>query len=267
MDDSANVVLLGFLGSLFAGAATGVGAAGVGLLRALSVRTQDILLSSAAGIMLAASIFSLLLPGLDYAQEQGLHKVVAVLVVITAMLAGAGALAAIHAFVPHEHFLKGVEGITLRHPTKKAVLGRIWLFVLAITLHNFPEGMAVGVGFAEGDLSNGVPLAIGIGLQNIPEGLAVALSLYAVGYTRWFSFGVAFLTGLLEPVGGLFGSALVSVAVPVLPWILGAAAGAMLFIISDEIIPETHRDGHEGAATFSLLGGFGVMMFLDTVLG
>jgi ZIP family zinc transporter len=260
-----NVVLLGFLGSLFAGAATGIGAAGVMLLRTLTFRVQDILLSSAAGIMLAASIFSLLLPGVDKAIEQGHAPHVAVPMVVAAMMLGAALLAAVHHFTPHEHFVKGPEGVELTGAGSLAV-HRIWLFVLAITLHNFPEGMAVGVGFAEGNLANGVPLALGIGLQNIPEGLAVAVSLYSVGYSRLFSFNVAFLTGLLEPVGDLFGASLVSVAIPLLPWILGGA-GAMLFIISDEIIPETHRKGHEGAATFALLGGFGLMMILDTLLG
>lgn len=262
-----NVILLGFLGSFFAGATTGVGAAGIGLVRKLSSRTQDIMLSSAAGIMLAASIFSLLLPGVDFAQRQGNPPYLAVLIVIIAMLLGAALLALIHQYTPHEHFMKGLEGKPLDMAVDSRTFHRIWLFVFAITLHNFPEGMAVGVGFANGDLANGIPLAVGIGLQNIPEGLAVAVSLYAVGYSRLFAFSIALLTGLLEPVGGLFGSALVAVAVPMLPWILGAAAGAMLFIISDEIIPETHRDGHEGAATFALLGGFGLMMFLDTWLG
>lgn len=262
-----SVVLLGFLGSLCAGMATGVGAAGIGFVRVLTKRTQDILLSSAAGIMLAASIFSLLLPGIDVAERQGLEPIVAVPMVIAAMFMGAALLAVIHRYTPHEHFAKGPEGLNVKVPADRAAAGRIWLFVLAITLHNFPEGMAVGVGFAEGDLSNGVPLAIGIGLQNVPEGLAVAVSLYAVGYSRWFAFFVALLTGLLEPIGGLFGASLVSIALPLLPWVLGGAAGAMMFIISDEIIPETHRDGHEGAATFALLGGFGVMMFLDTILG
>jgi zinc transporter, ZIP family len=125
--------------------------------------------------------------------------------------------------------------------------------------------MAVGVGFAGGDVSNGMPLAIGIGLQNVPEGFAVALSLLAVGSSRASAYWVAMLTGLVEPVGGVLGAAAVSRAEPLMPLILGIAAGAMLFVISDEIIPETHRRGYETVATFSLLGGFVLMMFLDTV--
>lgn len=261
MVSSWDIIALGFLGSLGAGMMTAVGAAGIVLIRKLSSRNEDILLSAAAGIMLAASIFSLLLPGIDQAQSQGHERGSAVLIVLAGMLMGAALLALVHKYTPHQHFQKPEPGIDARH------LRRIWLFILAITLHNFPEGMAVGVGFANGNIDNGLPLAIGIGLQNIPEGLAVAVSLLAVGYSRGYSFGVATLTGLLEPVGGLFGAALVSVATPLLPWILGGAAGAMLFIISDEIIPETHRRNHEGFATFSLLTGFSVMMYLDTVLG
>lgn len=144
---------------------------------------------------------------------------------------------------------------------------RIWLFVIAIALHNFPEGMAVGVGFGTGDLGKGTALAIGIGLQNIPEGLAVAVSLLGIRYSRTQAFLIAFLTGLLEPLGGLFGSTMVWLAQPMMPWTLGFAAGAMLFIISDEIIPETHQRPYKTLATFSLLAGFVIMMFLDASLG
>ena len=163
--------------------------------------------------------------------------------------------------MPHEHFVLGKEG------PETDRIARIWLFVMAITLHNFPEGMAVGVGFAGGEVSNGVTLAVGIGLQNVPEGFAVALSLISIGYSRSHAFWVATLTGLVEPVGGAMGAAAVSLAEPLMPIILGMAAGAMLFVISDEIIPETHRRGYENVATFSLLGGFVVMMFLDTAFG
>lgn len=256
-----NVIWLGFIGSLLAGLATGVGALGIFLVRRLSDRTGDVLLSSAAGVMLAATFFSLLMPGIAYGEALYASKELAVAVVITGFLLGAAALQLIHRYVPHEHFLTGREG----PDTEK--LGRIWLFVIAITLHNFPEGMAVGVGFAGGDTGNGIALATGIGLQNIPEGLAVAASLLAIQYTRTQAFLVACMTGLVEPVGGLVGSVAVAFAEPLMPWSLGFAAGAMLFIISDEIIPETHRGGYQTLATFSLLGGFSVMMFLDATLG
>lgn len=222
---------------------------------------EDVLLSLAAGIMLAASFLSLLLPGIEFAEAQEFGKAAAAGVVGGGVLFGAVMLYLIHRYVPHEHFFSGREGFDAPY------LRRIWLFIIAITLHNFPEGMAVGVGFAGGDIANGITLAIGIGLQNIPEGLAVAASLMMVGYEKGKAFMVAFLTGLVEPVGGLFGSAAVVLAEPLVPWSLGFAAGAMLFIISDEIIPETHRGGYEHLATFSLLGGVVVMLFLSVTLG
>lgn len=255
------LILIGLLASLVAGLGTGVGALGVFFLRTLSTRVEDALLSAAAGIMMAASFFSLLLPALEYGMTWYGGRMVAVAIVITGLLAGAVALEVIHRVAPHEHFIAGREG------PQRAAVGRIWLFIIAITLHNFPEGMAVGVGFAGGNVDNGIALATGIGLQNLPEGLAVAVSLLAVGYDRATSFFVALLTGLAEPVGGLFGATAVAVAGPMMPWTLGFAAGAMLFIISDEIIPETHSRGHQTTATFALMGGFAVMMFLDATLG
>jgi len=256
-----NIVWYGFLASLLAGACSGIGALAVFVVRRISDRTEDVLLSVAAGIMLAASFFSLILPGIEYAEAQFAGRTTAVAVVIAGIFIGAWALFLIHRLVPHEHFVSGPEG-----PDSKT-LERIWLFVIAITLHNFPEGMAVGVGFAGGDVDNGIALATGIGLQNIPEGLAVAVAMRAIDYSRWQSFWIGFLTGLVEPVGGLLGAGAVSLAAPLMPWTLGFAAGAMLFVISDEIIPETHRGGYQNLATFSLLGGFGVMMFLDATLG
>ncbi len=234
---ASNVIWLGFLGSLGAGLATGVGAVGVFFIRRLSDWLEDVMLSFAAGIMLAATFFSLLLPALDHGESQFGGRVIAVSVVTAGLLLGAVALQLVHRFAPHEHFINGREG------PEAASVARIWLFIIAITLHNFPEGMAVGVSFADGNIPNGMSIATGIGMQNIPEGLAVAVSLLAAGYTRMQSFLVAFVTGLAEPLGGLFGSAAVSLAAPLMPWTLGFAAGAMLFIISDEIIPETHRGG------------------------
>lgn len=252
---------MGFVASLLAGLLTGAGALGVFLVRRLSPRLEDGLLSFAAGIMLAASFFSLLLPAIEYGELMYGGRTPAVLLAIFGLLSGAAALFLMNRYLPHEHFFAGHEG-----PDTEA-LGRIWLFVIAITLHNFPEGMAVGVGFAGGDVANGVSLATGIGIQNIPEGLAVAVSLVAVGYSRGQAFGVGFLTGLAEPLGGLFGSFAVSVAGPLMPWTLAFAAGAMLYVISDEIIPETHRRDFENLATFSLLIGFAFMMYLDATLG
>lgn len=255
------IIGLGFTASLLAGLCTGLGAAGAFVLRGLSEIVENGLLATAAGIMLAATFFSLLVPGIEYGTAQFASEPLAVGIVILGLFTGAASLYLIHSYVPHEHFSLGLEG------PDASTLSRIWLFVAAITLHNFPEGMAVGVGFAGGDMTNGASLATGIGMQNIPEGLAVAVSLLSVGYSRLQAFGVAFATGLVEPIGGLIGSAAVALAAPLMPWTLGFAAGAMLYIISGEIIPETHRGKSPNVATAALLVGFAIMMFLDTTLG
>lgn len=261
MITSGEIIWIGFLASLFAGLGTGLGALGVFAIRQLSERLEDSLLSFAAGVMLAASFVSLLLPAGEFAQAQYPSAWLAALLVGAGFLSGGAGLYLVHKVAPHEHFVLGREG------PDASTLSRIWLFVIAITLHNFPEGMAVGVGFAGGDLQNGRALALGILLQNIPEGLAVATSLLVIGYGRLKAYGVAFLTGLVEPVGGLFGSTMVSVAEPMMPWTLGFAAGAMVFIISDEIVPETHRGNYSMLATFSLMVGVTVMISLDIFLG
>ncbi|MBB5321989.1 ZIP family metal transporter [Marinobacter oulmenensis] len=261
MPGDLSIVWLGTLASLFAGLATGVGALAIFMVRTITHRLQDGMLAAAAGVMLAASFFSLLLPGLDYGETITGHTWAAALIVIFGVLSGAGALYLVHQKLPHQHFELGREG-----PDVSYIRG-IWLFIIAITLHNFPEGMAVGVGFAGEDVRNGYILATGIGMQNIPEGLAVAFSLLAIDYSRLRAFGIALLTGLAEPIGGLFGATAVWLAEPVMPWTLGFAAGAMLFIISNEIIPETHHREWKIMSTFSLMGGFCVMMFLDATLG
>lgn len=259
--DQPSVILLGLLASLGAGLATGVGALPALLLRGLSEQLQDVMLGFAAGVMLAAAFFSLIIPGLEAAGAQGAGDVGAVTIVIAGILAGAAALWLVHRYAPHEHFVTGREG-----PATPTVL-RIWLFVIAITLHNFPEGLAVGVGFGGGNVANGTALAIGIGLQNLPEGLAVALALLTLDYSKAQALLVATLTGLVEPLGGLIGVAAVTLAEPLLPWGLAFAAGAMIFVISDEIIPETHRKGLQTHGTAGLMVGLVVMMFLDVVLG
>jgi ZIP family zinc transporter len=257
----AGIVWYGFLGSLGAGMMTAVGAAGVLFVTRLSAKLEDVLLSAAAGIMLAATFFSLLLPAIRYGEVLFGDTVASVGVVIVGLVLGAVILHLAHRYAPHEHFLSGREG-----PDTKT-LSRIWLFIIAITIHNFPEGMAVGVGFAGDDVANGMTLALGIGIQNVPEGLAVAVAMLAAHYSRSTAFLVGLTTGLVEPVGGLFGAFAVAAAAPIMPLTLGFAAGAMLYVISDEIIPETHRRGFETLATFSLLGGFVLMMFLDATLG
>jgi ZIP family zinc transporter len=201
--------------------------------------------------MLAASVFSLILPAIELS---------GIWITLIGVALGAGFLDLLDRFTPHLHFMIGPEG-------PSSSLRRIWLFIIAITLHNFPEGLAVGVSFGSGNLSAAVALAIGIGLQNMPEGLAVALPLIREGYSRGRALGYATLTGLVEPLGGIIGASIVSLARGIMPLGLAFAAGAMIFVISDEIIPETHRRGHERLATFGLVIGFLLMMLLDNLFG
>lgn len=257
-------VVVGTIGSLLAGLLSGVGALPV-LLGRRRASHQDALLGFAAGVMLAATAYSLMLPAIERGAEIYGFTLAAAAAASIGMLLGAAAIALVHARIPHEHFVKGQESGAEAVDTGR--IARLWLFVIAITLHNFPEGLAVGVGFGGGDLANGTALAIGIGLQNAPEGLAVAVALLAIGYSRWRATGVAFLTGLVEPVGGLIGAAGVSLAAPLLPVGLAFAGGAMLYVISHEIIPETHRRGGAAIATAGLLVGFVTMMNLDVLLG
>ncbi len=254
-------IALGTLGSLLAGLGTTAGALPALALRRLEGRVRDVMLGFAAGVMLAASFFSLILPALDAAAGPAGRDVQAVVVVGLGILLGAAALWSIHAGVPHEHFIMGREG-----PGTERVR-RIWLFVIAITLHNVPEGLAVGVGFGGGDVANGVPLALGIGLQNVPEGAATALALLTLGYSRLTAFLVTSATGLIEPLAGFVGITAVSFVGFLLPWGLAFAAGAMIFVISDEVIPETHRHGAEAQGTAGLMAGFVVMMCLDVAIG
>jgi ZIP family zinc transporter len=254
-------IATGSLASFVAGLATGLGALPALFLPSLSERVQGILLGFGGGVMLAATSFSLLVPGTEAALALGHSQFEAAVIMGAGLLLGAIFLESAHRLFPHEHFFKGVEGENRAH------LKRIWLFIIAIALHNFPEGLAVGVGFATGQVGDGLALALGIGLQNMPEGLVVALSLVGQGYSRLFAFGIALLTGLVEPIGGILGATVVSLAQPLLPWGMAFAAGAMLFVISDEIIPESHRQGLEREGTFGVLSGFLLMLLLDIALG
>lgn len=222
---------------------------------------RDLSLGFAAGVMLSASFFSLIIPALDAAEPRFESAAAPAAIVCVAILLGMGAVALMNEKLPHEHFRTGREG------PEVASLRRVWLFIIAVTIHNFPEGLAVGVGFGADGLSGGLPLAIGIGLQNVPEGLAVAVSLLGEGYSRGRAWGIAALTGLVEPVGGLLGAGVITLSQPLLPWGLAFAAGAMLYVISHEIIPETHRSGHQKKATLGLSIGLVLMLFLDVWLG
>ncbi len=252
--------MLGFLGSLVAGLMTALGAVPVLFGKSPSRAVRDMSLGFAAGVMLSASFFSLIIPALETAGQRYGEGAVPAAIAVIGILAGMGCVAILNEVLPHEHFKTGREG------PEAASLRRIWLFIAAITIHNFPEGLAVGVGFGAHGLTGGMPLALGIGLQNLPEGLAVAVALLGEGYEKVRAWGIAALTGLIEPVGGLVGAAVITISEPFLPWGLAFAAGAMLYVISHEIIPETHRSGHQNKATLGLAIGLVLMLFLDVWL-
>ena len=253
-----------WLGGCVAALATALGTLPVLLSQRLSERVQDTLFGFGAGVMLAASAFSLVIPGLNAARDAatfGTSAWAAAGVVGTAILLGAIALLMLDRLLPHEHFIKGREGATAQK------LRRTWLFVIAIALHNLPEGLAIGVGYAGNDGMRANALAMGIAIQDVPEGLVVATALLAAGYGRIFAVMLGIASGLVEPIGAAAGAAIVGHSTALLPWGLGFAAGAMLFVISHEIIPESHRKGHEAIATAGLMVGFVLMMVLDTALG
>jgi len=236
---------------LLAGLATAAGALLVFFVRKVSDRFLDVSLGFAAGVMLAATSFSLIVPAIEIG---GIGKTV------VGILLGALFLVYAEKITPHMHRVAGVKGPSTH-------LNKLWLFILAITIHNFPEGMAVGVSFGGGDYKAGTALAIGIGLQNMPEGLAVALLLLREKTTRAKAFLIALLTGLVEPLGGFLGISIVSLGKFLLPYGLAFAAGAMLFVISEEIIPETHSRGNDRQATIGVITGFIIMMVLDNMFG
>ncbi|MCW5747849.1 MAG: ZIP family metal transporter [Alphaproteobacteria bacterium] len=259
----------GVLGAVVAGFfGTSIGGVPVIVVRTMPPRLGNMLLSFAAGIMLAATFFSLLLPALELAGEATGGRVPAAITAIAALSIGGLAMAGAHRLTPHEHLGRGREGPLV------ARIRRVWLFVIAIAIHNFPEGLATGVAAGNpaphppGEIP-GLGVVVGIGLQNVPEGLAVAVGLLSLGYGRRRAFLAAAATGLIEVVGGVAGAGAVSLSHALLPWALAFAAGAMLFVISHEIIPETHasESGDSVRATLALFVGFATMLFLDHTLG
>ncbi|HEX9180205.1 MAG TPA: ZIP family metal transporter [Burkholderiales bacterium] len=252
---------LALTGGAVAFAATALGALPALALGGLPQRVEDSMLGVAAGMMLAASAFSLLVPGLEAGEEILGGKGLGSGVVVAGMALGVLLMLGLDQFIPHEHDKTGPCGPGYER------CGRIWLFVFAIALHNLPEGMAIGVSFSRGDMSVGLPLTTAIALQDIPEGLAVAMALRGAGFAPRLSVLVAVASGMLEPVGALLGVGLSSGLAVAYPVGLGLAAGAMVFVVSHEVIPETHRNGHQTTATVGLMAGFALMMVLDTALG
>ena len=248
------LVLLTALG---VGGATIIGSLIGFIFKKVSHKFSDIVLSFAAGVMLAAAVLGLILPSLEHGGKYGL------LYAITGIFAGAVCLNLIDKLVPHLHKLMGADS----ENHNNANLNKVLLFVTAIAIHNLPEGIAAGVGFGSGDTSQALMIAGGIALQNIPEGMVIIGPMLAAGVSPSKTFIAAMVTGLVEVVGTLIGYLAVNVSAAILPFALSFAGGTMLYVISDEMIPETHSHGSERGATYALLVGFCIMLISDVLLG
>lgn len=252
---------LPFIGSAVTALATSAGALPALFIHRVSLKTQDTLMGFSSGVMLAASTFSLIIPAIEMLNTAGTNSLQSVTLVGLTVLLGGFFLFLCNRLVPHEHFGTGREG----GPTQ-LTLKRIWLFVFAIALHNFPEGLAVGSGTASQSLEIALPILFGIGLQDIPEGFVVAMALISVQYKPSTALGVAVITGLIEALAALLGYYATAHVQTLLPWTLAFAGGAMLYVVSDEMIPESHHKEHSTYATAGLMFGFVLMMVLDTAL-
>ena len=248
------MVLLTALG---VGGATVIGSVIGFIFKKISHKFSDIVLSFAAGVMLAAAVLGLVLPSIEYGGKFGL------LITVLGIFAGALCLNLVDKIVPHLHKLMGAD----IEEHKNSSLSKVLLFVTAIAIHNLPEGIAAGVGFGSGDTAQAMIIAGGIALQYIPEGMVIIGPMLAAGVTPRKTFACAMVTGLVEVVGTLIGYFAVSVASAILPFALAFAGGTMLYVISDEMIPETHAHGSERGATYALLVGFCIMLITDVLLG
>ena len=251
------IVILTALG---VGGATVIGALLGFIFKNPSHKFNDIILSFAAGVMLAAAVIGLIIPSFEYTGEP-----YGILITLGGMFAGAVCLNLIDRLVPHLHKMTGTD--IENHPDKTARLDKVLLFVIAIAIHNLPEGIAAGVSFGSGNLTEAIAVAGGIALQNIPEGMVIIAPMIAAGVSRGRTFVIALLTGIVEVVGTFIGYFAVSISSAILPFALAFAGGTMLYVISDEMIPETHSHGNERGATYSLLVGFAVMLCFDFLLG
>lgn len=251
-----DIVLLTALG---VGGATVFGALAGFAFKKLSHTFSDIILSFAAGVMMCAAVFGLILPSINYQNS------FSVFVTIAGMFCGALVLNMLDKLVPHLHRISGVdiEG----HMEKNEKLSKVLLFVLAIAIHNLPEGIAAGVGFGTGNTSEALTIAGGIALQNIPEGMVIIAPMLAAGVSKKRTLIIAALTGVVEVIGTFLGFFAVSISTAVLPFALAFAGGTMLYVVSDEMIPETHGHGGERGATYALLAGFCLMLLMDFYIG
>lgn len=263
--ENVSPVLAAALAGLFTYGMTAVGAGAVFLSRQPSKLALDIALGFAAGVMIAACFWSLLGPALEMSGDR--YGSMAIVPVAAGFISGGVFLRLVDNFLPHFHpATNTIEGVS-------TTWHRSFLLVMAITLHNIPEGLAVGVGFGaagagfgNATYSGAISLALGIGLQNLPEGLAVALPLRREGFSPFKAFMWGQLSGLVEPVAAVFGAAVVVLAAPVLPFALAFAAGAMIFVVAEDVIPESQSSGHGDWATMGVIGGFALMMIMDVTL-
>ena len=240
------------------GGATVVGALIGFMFKNLSHRLADIVMSFAAGVMLAAAVIGLVLPSIEYGGDYGL------IITIAGIFAGALCLNLIDKLVPHLHRLAGQDA---EHHPQSRYLNKVILFVTAIAIHNLPEGIAAGVGFGGEDHTQGLIIALGIALQNVPEGMIIIGPMLSAGIKPWRTFAIASITGIVEVAGTLLGYFAVSAANFILPFALAFAGGTMLYVVSDEMLSETHAHGSERGATYALLIGFCLMLVVDTLLG
>ena len=245
------------LAALGVGGATVFGALIGFLFKNISHKFSDIVLSFAAGVMLSAAVFGLILPSVEYGGKYG------VIITVAGIFAGALSLNLIDKFMPHMHKLVGAD---VEHHDNKS-LSKVLLFVLAIAIHNLPEGIAAGVGFGSGNTAQALVIAGGIALQNIPEGMVIIAPLLSEGVSVKRTFLLALSTGLVEVIGTFIGYFAVAVSTAILPFALAFAGGTMIYVVSDEMIPETHAHGSQRDATYALLVGFCLMLISDVLLG
>lgn len=248
-----------FLTALGVGGATIIGALLGFIIKKPSQKFNDIILSFAAGVMLAAAIIGLILPSLDG------NNYFSIIITLLGIFLGALCINLIDKLVPHLHRISGTD--IENHPDKTNQLSKVLLFIIAIAIHNFPEGLAAGVSFGSENIASFITVVGGITLQNIPEGMVIIAPMIAVGMSKKKTFLIAISTGIVEVIGVILGYFTISISSAILPFALSFAGGTMLYVISDEMIPETHAHGNERAATYALLIGFAVMLIFDFILG
>lgn len=244
--------------ALGVGCATIIGAVIGMFFKNLSHKFSDIILSFAAGVMLSAAILGLIIPSLEYGGKYSL------LITVAGIFTGAAVINVLDKLVPHLHSLVGIES---EEHKGNAKINKVLLFVTAIAIHNLPEGIAAGVGFGSGNVSQALLIAGGIALQNIPEGMVIIAPMLSAGVSPKRTFIIAAITGVVEIVGTLIGFFAVSISNAILPFALAFAGGTMLYVVSDEMIPETHAHGAQRGATYALLAGFCLMLISDILLG